>query len=125
MSIWNSNNQDRLDKVAHKNLVVDYTHFENPITAVENYKDLLKQTYSYFPDIQISLTEIIPNDAKNRVTVVWNYRGTHKNGKIFGFSSTGKKVKVQGITVLEIEEGLVKAERGIVDNMSLFNQLSH
>ncbi|MGA9325406.1 MAG: ester cyclase [Salegentibacter sp.] len=123
MSIWNSGNQDKLDDFAVKNLKVDYPHFETLIQGTENYKKLLKQSYFYFPDIRINLTEIISNELTNVITVFWNYQGTHKNGEIFGLDSTGKKVKVEGITVLDLQDGLVKIERGIIDNMSLMIQL--
>lgn len=125
MAIWNSGNQEKLDEVADENLIVSYTHFEKPIEGFENYKKILKQTYSYFPDIRINLNEIIVQEHANTVTILWNYEGTHKNGDLFGKTATGKKVKVEGITILEISEGKVKMEKGIVDSMSLMMQITN
>ncbi len=123
MAIWNFNNQEKLNDLADKNLVVDYSHFPNPIKGIENYKKILEETYSYFPDISIELKEIITTENRNTVTVLWKYKGTHRSGEIFGIAARDKKVTVNGITILKIENNKVRLEKGIVDNMSLFGQI--
>jgi len=123
MSIWNYNNQEKLDDFADKNLVVDYSHFPHPIIGINNYKNTLEETYSYFPDIAIELKEIIIAENEKKVTVLWKYKGTHKKGEIFGIKASNKKVEVNGITILNIENNKVKLEKGIVDNMSLLEQV--
>lgn len=80
-------------------------------------------TYDYFPDLEITLERVIPHSKENCVTVLWQYTGTHKNGNLFGVEPSGKKVTVHGMTLLEIENGVVKSERGVVDNLSLVMQL--
>lgn len=123
MSVWNYNNQDKLDDYADNDLVVDYSHFPNPIKGIDNYKNVLKETYSYFPDIAIELKEIIVAENEKFVTVLWKYTGTHRKGEIFGVKASNKKVEVNGITILHIESNKVKLEKGIVDNMSLLGQV--
>ncbi|MFD2034028.1 ester cyclase [Belliella marina] len=66
---------------------------------------------------------MIPNEKDNCVTVAWEYKGTHKNGDLFGVKSSGKQVSVKGMTLLELENGLIKKENGIMDNLSLIVQL--
>lgn len=125
MSVWNAQNEYKLDQFAANKLVVDYSHFEKPIEGVENYKSLLKQTYSYFPDIKIKLTKVIPNESDQSITVFWYYEGIHENGEIFGIKNSGQKVKVEGMTLLKTQENLVIKEKGIVDNLSLMTQLKN
>lgn len=123
MQIWSAENADLLDKYADESIVADYTHFEKPYKGISNYKSMLKITYDFFPDLKITIKNLIPNEAEKMVTVEWKYDGTHKNGNLFGVESSGKKISVSGITILEFENGLVKKEKGIVDNLSLIMQL--
>ncbi|NBC67089.1 MAG: hypothetical protein GVY07_15710 [Bacteroidetes bacterium] len=123
MQIWSAGNSDMLDKYAHSNIVADYTHFEKPYAGIAEYKSMLDMTHDFFPDLRITITNMILNESEQKVTVEWKYDGTHKNGNLFGVESSGKKVSVSGITILEIKNGLVSKEKGIVDNMSLIMQL--
>lgn len=123
MQIWSAENADLLDKYADENITVDYTHFEKPYEGISNYKSMLEMTYDFFPDLKITIKNLIPNEAEQMVTVEWKYDGTHKNGNLFGVESSGKKISVSGITILEIKNGLVTKEKGIVDNLSLIMQL--
>ncbi len=122
MNIWTADSQGLLDIYADPDLVVEYTHF-NKIEGVAAYKQMLKTTYNFFPDIDIRITEIIPNKKKKNITLFWSYKGTHKNGLLFGIKPQNKEVVVNGMTVLEVEKRKVVREKGIVDNMSLFMQL--
>ena len=123
MQIWSAGNADLLDKYADENILADYTHFENPYKGTADYKSMLEMTYDFFPDLKITIEKLIANEGEEKVTVEWKYDGTHKNGNLFGVESSGKKISVSGITVLEIKNGLVKKEKGIVDNLSLIMQL--
>lgn len=122
MQIWNSGKENLLDDYAHKNLEVDYTHFEKPLIGIKSYKDMLRKTHDYFPDLKIILHEVISSE-NNKVTVTWTYKGTHSKGNLFGVEPKGKEVEVRGITVLEIQNTLVIKESGIVDNFNLIMQL--
>ena len=77
MQIWSAENADLLDKCADKNIVADYTHFEKPYKGVQNYKSMLKMTYDFFPDLKITIKNLIPNEVEQIVTVEWKYDGTH------------------------------------------------
>ena len=123
MKIWNAGNADLLDKYADANIAANYTHFEKPYVGISDYKSMLEMTYDFFPDLKITIKNLIPSENENKVTVEWKYDGTHKNGNLFGVESSGEKISVSGITILEIKNGLVTKEKGIVDNLSLIMQL--
>ena len=123
MKIWSAGNADLLDKYADANIVADYTHFEKPYKGITDYKSMLEMTYDFFPDLRITINNMILNASKQKVTVEWKYDGTHKNGNLFGVESSGKKISVSGITILELKNGLITKENGIVDNLSLVMQL--
>ena len=123
MQIWSVGNENLLDNYADEKLIAEYTHFERPYKGISEYKLMLKMTYDYFPDLKIYLKNIIPNHTNKSVTVFWEYSGTHKNGNLFGVESSNREVKVNGVTLLETDNGLVIKEKGIVDNLSLIVQL--
>lgn len=123
MQIWSAGNEGLLDTFADKDLTVDYTHFDEPYEGISEYRSMLEQTYTYFPDLEITLHNILPSETENSVMVVWEYTGTHQNGNLFGVEASGKEVAIQGMTLLKIEAGKVVREEGIVDNLSLMMQL--
>jgi len=123
MQVWSAGKENLLDEFAAKDLKVNYTHFEKTYSGISEYKAMLKQTHVFFPDLKITLKETIPNENGDGITIFWEYNGTHKNGNLFGGESSGKKVNVSGITLLQIQNGKVKEEKGIVDNLSLMMQL--
>jgi steroid delta-isomerase-like uncharacterized protein len=123
MQIWSSGNENLLDQYAADDLQVFYTHFPKPINPSAAYKEMLKQTYGFFPDITISIDEIEIAENQMDVFVSWTYQGKHTHGKLFGVEPSDRKVKVSGMTRLQIENGKVVSEKGIVDNLSLLFQL--
>ncbi|WP_170245567.1 ester cyclase [Fodinibius salinus] len=123
MKIWNAGEENLLNEFAADDLIVNYTHFENTYTSISEYKSMLQQTHEFFPDLEITLEEIIPSENGHGATIHWEYNGTHKNGNLFGVDSSGKKVTVQGMTLLKFQNGKVVEEKGIVDNLSLMMQL--
>lgn len=122
MKVWTANSQGLLDIYADDDLVVEYTHFEK-LEGKDNYKTMLRETYHFFPDIDVRCSKVIPNKKESSVTIFWNYYGTHQNGQLFGINPQNQKVNVNAMTVLRIEDKKVIHEKGIVDNMSLFMQL--
>jgi steroid delta-isomerase-like uncharacterized protein len=121
LSAWNAGFEDVVDRLAHPELIVQYTHFGEPVKGVERFKDVLRQTHHYFPDLTIQVDEIIAEGAQ--VVVAWTYEGTHQQEALFDVQPSGKRVRVSGITVYRITGGKVIEERGIVDNLSLMMQL--
>jgi len=96
---------------------------KNTYNSISEYKTMLKQTHEFFPDLEITLEEIIPSGNGSSATINWKYHGTHKSGNLFGIESSGKKVTVRGMTLLRFQNGKVVEEKGIVDNLSLMMQL--
>lgn len=60
---------------------------------------------------------------RNQAFVRWTYRGTFQNGEMFGVTATGQSVEVTGMTIHQIEDGTVRREEGVVDNLTLMQQL--
>lgn len=121
LQAWNAGGLDVIDELAAPGFTVFYTHFPAPLPDAESFKQALRQTYASFPDIHITAEEIIAEGE--RVVVRWTYRGTHRQGELFGIPPAGREVQVSGITIYRIANGQVLEERGVVDNLSLMQQL--
>jgi|SRR5699024_6230595 len=124
MQIWNAQSEGLLDIYADPEIRAEYTHFAKVYHGIEAYKTMLQTTYDFFPDLKITLGEVIPSTKENSATLFWSYSGTHQNGNLFGIEASGKPIAVNGMTVLTIKNRKVVREKGIVDNLSLLMQLN-
>ncbi|NBC64511.1 MAG: hypothetical protein GVY07_02455 [Bacteroidetes bacterium] len=61
MQIWNAGKEDFLNEFADDDLEVNYTHFEKTYNSISEYKAMLKETHEFFPDLEITIKEIIPS----------------------------------------------------------------
>lgn len=121
MQVWTVGQAHQLKDLAAEDLMVNYSHFPEPYTSRASFQAMLEQTHSMFPDLKLYVDELI--EAKEKHTVKWHYEGHFKEGELFGVQADNQAVFVQGISVLQIEDGLVIKEEGMVDNLSLAMQI--
>jgi steroid delta-isomerase-like uncharacterized protein len=121
MQVWSAGGDGLLDELAHSQLVVDYTHFDAPFEGIAAYREMLQTTDTFFPDLTVHITETAGCDAQ--VTLKWYYTGSLQAGELFGVQANGQAVEVPGMTLLTFEDGLVRREAGVVDNLTLLMQL--
>jgi len=86
----------------------------------ETYEDFVKIYLERFPDIKFSVEDVVSEGDK--VAVYWKGEGTHK-GEFWGVAPTGKKVKVAGISILQIKNGKIVKEWGYQNNLDFMQQL--
>jgi steroid delta-isomerase-like uncharacterized protein len=121
ISAWNAGGQEVVDELAAPELEVWYEHWEGPALGPEQFREMLADTFSYFPDMRIAVEELLTEGEK--VMVRWRYTATHQRGELFGVQPAGTEVSVAGVTVYRIVDGKVVEERGLVDNFALAMQL--
>ncbi len=121
MRIWSAGNDHLLDELAHPQLQVSYTHFPEIYIGIPAYREMLRMTYRFFPNLSIKVKNC--HIADGVVTVEWRYTGAFRHGELFGVAAAGQPVEVNGITLLTFSKGKVIREAGIVDNMALATQL--
>lgn len=118
---WNADQRHVVDKLAAPDLTVSYTHYPEPYHGPEAFKEMLAKTHRFFPDLSIEVRDVVAGGSQ--AFLRWTYRGTFKNGEMFGVPAAGQSVAVTGMTIHEIEDGAVKREEGVVDNLALMHQL--
>ena len=75
---------------------------------------------SAFPDIQWIVDEQIAEGEKVVSRFTWT--GTHR-GEFLGIPPTGKRVKVWGVVMDVVRDGMLSESRIIMDTMGLLQQL--
>ena len=83
-------------------------------------KELLVKFRAAFPDIQLTVEEIIAED--DRIAFRSTMRATHR-GEFLGIAPTGKQVTVGLVDVIHIEKGKFTEQWGGPDLFDLLQQL--
>jgi steroid delta-isomerase-like uncharacterized protein len=86
----------------------------------EGYKQLLATYRGIYPDIHMTVDDLIAEGDK--VVCRWTARGTN-TGPLMGMPPTGKQATVTGISVLTITKGQVVEQRTNWDALGMLQQL--
>jgi predicted ester cyclase len=73
-----------------------------------------------FSGISFTIKDVFGMDDK--LVKHWNFKGTH-TGLFFGIAATGKKVDIDGVTLVRMENGKIAEERDFMDNLEFMQQL--
>jgi steroid delta-isomerase-like uncharacterized protein len=94
---------------------------DQDLQGVEEAKQFLSGYISAFPDMSVSVEDVIAEGDK--VVTRWTLRGTHQ-GEVEEFGPpTGKRVVLEGITIHRISEGKIVEEWERYDNLDVLQQL--
>jgi predicted ester cyclase len=89
--------------IAYQNFTRDFLDHDEPAgesVGAEAAKEMIEKVYIKYPDLHVTVEDIIAEDDKVMVRNIW--RGTD--------SSTGKKIEFKGFVLWRLEEGKI-AER--------------
>lgn len=88
----------------------------------EGVKQLFRMYRASFPDLRMDVEEVLPSGDK----VVGRIRatGTHTGEAFMGLPASGKSVDVQLIDITRFDDdGLAREHWGVVDTLSMLQQL--
>jgi steroid delta-isomerase-like uncharacterized protein len=94
--------------------------FARPGARLEGREAIAAHTQSYvtaLPDCVLDIRGV--HEANGITTLEWTFRGTH-TGDVEGFPAQGEAIRFDGVSVLVMEEELVKEERVYWDAATLF-----
>jgi steroid delta-isomerase-like uncharacterized protein len=86
----------------------------------EGVKQLTAMLHSAFPDFEATIDDIVAEGDKVVIRQTW--RGTHK-GEFMGIPPTGRSVSFGVIDIIRIAGGKGVEHWGLMDRMSLMQQL--
>ena len=117
--VWNKRGVDRIPEFYAADFVGDY----RPYAVREGHdgvRDMVEGAWTAFPDYHEEVHELI--DEGDRVVLHLTISGTQQ-GQWGPLPPTGKRAQFDEIVILQIREGKVVRQRGVVDNLSALRQL--
>lgn len=86
----------------------------------EALKECLKRIHEAFPDLSLTIEDMIAEGDKVVARNVW--RGTHQ-GEFGGIAATGRKIEISGIVIWRIEGGRIAERWASIDRLALIKQI--
>jgi steroid delta-isomerase-like uncharacterized protein len=123
---WNSHDIERVLGFYSPEYVGDDVGQALLLRGHEGLRAMLEMHWKGFPDLQFAVTDAIVQDS--RMAIVWVAQGTHQ-GPIMNIPPTGHKVAVRGVSIIDVEDGLIVRGQyiwdlaGMLRHMRLLPQL--
>jgi len=89
-------------------------------TGIKGFKQLVTMYHTGFPDLHISIEDMI--EESDKVVVRWSSQSTHK-GPFMGISPTNKRIAITGISILRLKDGKVSEEWTEMDTLGVLRQM--
>jgi steroid delta-isomerase-like uncharacterized protein len=117
--IWNKRGLDRIPEFYASDFVADYLPYALR-EGHEGIRAMVEGAWTAFPDYHEEVHELIAEG--DRVVLHLTISGTQQ-GQWGPLPATGKRAQFDEIVILQIRDGKVLRQRGIVDNLSALRQL--
>ena len=117
--LWNKGNFAAVDELLADNMI-DHTPLPTQGAGIEGFKQLVAIVCSAFPDLHITIEDMISNGDK--VVCRWTASGTN-TGPLLGLAPSGEHITLEGIDILRVERGKVVEHWGKFDAIGLMQQL--
>ncbi len=116
--ILNGRKMDIADEI----LSLQYVDHSAGAPGLENFKQYLGMITSVFPDIKVTIEDLLADDDK--VAVRLTIHGTQL-GSFRGFPATGKQVTWTGMDIVHISKGKITERWSERDFLNMLLQLGH
>ncbi|HJR82281.1 MAG TPA: ester cyclase [Anaerolineales bacterium] len=101
---WNSHDIEKVLDFYSPHYIGDDVGQASLLRGHEGLRTMLEMYWKAFPDLQFAVTDVVVQDS--RVATIWVAEGTHQ-GPIMNIPPTGHKVEVRGMSVIDVEDGLI------------------
>lgn len=118
--VWNGSGPDTADELVHEEYVIHDRELAAEMQGPELYKALASGTRDIFPDMTITIEDIVP--AGEKIALRWTMTGTHQ-GAMFGIEPTGQQVELTAIEINHFEDGKLIETWTQSDRLGLMQQL--
>jgi predicted ester cyclase len=118
--VWNRCCLDRIPEFYAEDFVADYRPYCPLREGHEGIRGMVEGAWAAFPDYHEELHELIAEG--DRVVAHLTISGTQQ-GQWGPLPPTGRRAEFEEIVILQIRDGKVCKQRGIVDNLSALRQL--
>jgi len=111
--------QGRLDKYAESHAKDFVAHGENRDGTLEEDMAAAKEERKALPDMKVEVNQILAE--RDLVAVYWTVSGTNTQAGM-GFPATGKKIKINGMTLFRFKAGKICEEWSVWNMLSVMRQ---
>lgn len=101
---WNSHDVEQVLSFYSSQYIGEYVGQAFLLRGQEGVRALLENYWRAFPDLEFTLTDAVVQDS--RVAIVWMAEGTHE-GTIMNIPPTGHRVAIRGVSIIDVQDGLV------------------
>src|ERR671918_1116274 len=101
---WNSHDIENVLPFYSPHYVGDDVGQASLLRGHEGLRAMLDVYWRAFPDLQFAVKDVVIQDS--RVAIVWVAEGTHQ-GTIMNIPATGHRVEVRGMSIIDVEDGLI------------------
>ncbi|MEP7277303.1 MAG: ester cyclase [Bacteroidota bacterium] len=115
-------NKRRLDMFNDSNFTKNVIMHASPadVVGIDSARAYYTNYLNGFSDVSFTIKDVFGMD--NKLVKHWNFKGTH-TGLFFGIPATHKKVDIDGVTLVRMENGKIAEERDFLDNLEFMQQL--
>ena len=115
-------NKRQIDQINETNFDKNITLVTAPenVVGIEGFKAYYQNYLTGFSDVTFTLVDVFGQGDK--IVKHWNFKGTH-TGEFFGIPASGRKVDIDGVTLVKMKEGKIAQEQDFLDNLSFYQQL--
>lgn len=115
-------NNRNLEMFNDSNFTKDVVMHASPsdVVGIDGARDYYANYLTGFSDVTFSIKDVF--GMGNKLVKHWNFKGTH-TGIFFGIPATGKKVNIDGVTLVRMDNGKIAEERDFFDNLEFMQQL--
>lgn len=119
--VWNQGREEAIDELAAPDALSFGFPQPESVLNREEFKDYVREFRRIFSETIVTVEETVSEDDK--VAIRWS--GTMKHtGAGLGFAPTGRSVKVVGMTLLHLRDGLIVKGWNALDIGSAIERLS-
>ena len=115
-------NNRKLDLFNDSNFTKNVVMHASPsdVVGIDSARAYYANYLTGFSDISFTIKDVF--GMENKLVKHWNFKGTH-TGLFFGIPATNKKVDIDGVTLVRMENGKIAEERDFTDNLEFMQQL--
>ncbi len=115
-------NKRKLEMFNDSNFTKNVVMHASPadVVGIDSAKAFYANYLTGFSDVTFTVKDVFGMD--NKLAKHWNFKGTH-TGVFFGIPATNKKVDIDGVTLVRMENGKIAEERDFLDNLEFMQQL--
>lgn len=115
-------NKGNLDMFNDSNFTKDVVMHASPsdVVGIDSARAYYANYITGFSDVVFTIKDVFGQGDK--LVKHWNFKGTH-TGVFFGIPATGRKVDIDGVTLVRMSNGKIAEERDFFDNLEFSQQL--